>query len=100
MTVDPYRELARKNRQEIQKVHVEKLESNEIENHSRIKRREEQEQQQRQNPLLKILLFSFILIPILTGLWYSYEQSKKEPSNSEVIEKAYSLEEMTEVIDE
>ncbi|WP_338749740.1 hypothetical protein [Bacillus sp. FJAT-52991] len=88
MTVDPYRELAKKNRQEIQKVHVEKLEANETEDHSRIKKREEQEEQHRRNPLLTILLCSFILIPILTGLWYSYEQSKKEPSNSEVIEKA------------
>ncbi|PAQ16220.1 hypothetical protein [Bacillus sp. FJAT-42315] len=89
MTVDPYRELAKKNRQEIQKVHVEKLESNETDNHSRIKRREEEKP--RRNPLLTILLVSFILIPILTGVWYSYEQSKKEPSNLEVIEKAYDM---------
>ncbi|MGM7635415.1 hypothetical protein [Bacillus sp. Hm123] len=86
MTVDPYRELAKKNRQEIQKVHVEKLESNETDDHSRTKRREEEKP--RRNPLLTILLVSFILIPILTGAWYSHEQSKKEPSNLEVIEKA------------
>ncbi|WP_100331445.1 hypothetical protein [Bacillus xiapuensis] len=95
MTVDPYRELARKHRQELQKVPAKKRESHEAELSSRVERRGENEK--KKNLLLKILLFFFILLPFLTAFWYTYEQQDKGSSNSIVNEKVEHSAEADEI---
>ncbi|MFK2824241.1 LysM peptidoglycan-binding domain-containing protein [Bacillus sp. B190/17] len=88
MTIDPYRELAKKTRVEIQKVKPER-EEQPIQGSSRMERKEQNKQ--RNYPLLKALLVFFLTLPVVTLFWYTYTKEHSRSSTTVVTEHSEAV---------
>ncbi|HZG73870.1 MAG TPA: LysM peptidoglycan-binding domain-containing protein [Chondromyces sp.] len=80
MKVDPYREMAKKNRQPIQKVQSEEENDGQESSLSRTGQREENTGGK--YPLLKTLLIFFIFVPVITFIGYSFYKDKPQYSTA------------------